>query len=324
MKRIMNILAACFAEVLPTMAQVDIAALDDTEQHAAVPAADAECNAEQSERYEVVRPKLTREILAESERESEAARIIDLPMGSNPMSKIDMAMPFGFHSPWGYGGPGIWSLHEGLNVDVGFSVTSGLGKNRIKGAGFGEHIAAAYAMPFGKDKRWIGAFGVYADRLDWGGYSRTEAGVSGVLGYHVNDWCNVYVYGSYNFVPGRDNGAANPYAYSYACSPYGYPFGYGGYPYGCGYDPFGYGYGCGYGYGNPYGPYANLRGRIGGAAEFKIGDSSYFRISAEYSVYDRNNHMPGFFQPPMPEPADKPYGVNDAPVSKGRGSNGRR
>ena len=50
-----------------------------------------------------------------------------------------------------------WVLHEGFNAEVGMSVSASFGKNRRKGVGFGEHLALAYAMPFGKDKRWIGA-----------------------------------------------------------------------------------------------------------------------------------------------------------------------
>lgn len=319
-KRIVYILLSVFSMATSAMAQVETTPS----------AVDFNDTAEQ-ELSEEVRPKLTHEILAEARRESENARVIDLPMGSNPLSRIDMAPSYAFHSPWGMGyhPGGIWSLHEGFNAEVGFSVTGSFGSNRIKGAGFGEHIAAAYAMPFGKNKRWMGALGVYADRLDWGGYSRTEAGVSGVLGYHVNDWCNLYVYGSYNFVPGRDNGP-NPYAYSYACGPYGYPYGYGYMPYGYGYG-YPYGYGMGYGcyapygcYYDPYGPYANLKGRIGAAAEFKIGESGHLTISVEHSVYESNNMMLPMAPPPAPEASNKAFGINDSPNYSGRGGNVRR
>lgn len=210
--------------------------------------------------------KLTRELLEEQRRDSVAAHLIDMPIGTSPMSRIDM-MP-SYTVPWAFGGPGVWSLHEGLNAEVGFSVSGSFGKNRIKGAGFGEHFAAAYAMPLTKDKRWVGAFGVYADRLDWGTYRRTEAGIAGIIGYNVNDWCNLYVYGTYNFVPGQNNCGPNPFAYGR---------GYYGY------------YGCG-GYGM-WDPYANLKARIGAAAQFKLSEKASITLSFEHDIYD-NNPLP--------------------------------
>lgn len=328
MKRIANIFFVALTMALPAVAQVSVSQPEGTSASDKVVLAttieeltDEEMNAIAEEAAN--RPRLTYEILAEEQRRSEAERTVAiLPIGSR-LSRLDMETPFYYHNPWTLGGPSTMALHEGLNVEVGFSVSSSLGSNRMKGAGFGEHIAAAYAMPFGTKSRWMGAFGVYADRLDWGGYNRTEAGISGLIGYRVNDWCNLYVYGQYNFVPGRDSGP-NPYAYSYAsCSPfgYGYPYGYGyGYPYGCGYGyPYGYGYDP---YCSPYGPYANLKGRIGAAAEFKIGESGHLTISVEHSVYDNGNMWP-VAPPPMVEPYDVPFSASDAPNSMSRGGNRR-
>ena len=110
-----------------------------------------------------------------------------------------------------------WVLHEGFNAEVGMSVSASFGKNRRKGAGFGEHLAMAYAMPFGKDKRWVGAVGVYAARRDWGSWNQTEAGIAGLLGYRAADWCNLYVYGAYNFVPGGQHYGRYPYEGWYGC-----------------------------------------------------------------------------------------------------------
>lgn len=253
----------------------------------------------------VVRPKLTRELLDDARRDDEAAYLVDLPLGRSSLADIDRMPTYTFFHPWSLGCPTTWRLHEGFNAEVGFSVSGNFGKNRIKGVGFGEHFAAAYAMPFGKDKRWIGAIGLYADRLDWGVYHRTEAGVAGVLGYSVNNWCNLYVYGAYNFVPGIDNGP-NPYALRYPC--------WGG----SGYMGYG-GYGCGY----PFDPYANLRGRIGGAAEFKIGNAASITVAFEHDFYDK---APAAL-PVMPHHPDnhvKPLNVNDSPNSAGRGGNLRR
>lgn len=298
-KRIINILPLLFAAVPVTAAQVDNDTISDN----------------------VVRPRLAHDILAEEQRESESALLVELPMGRSMRSQLDMAPSYAYTSPWAHGaGPGYWRLHEGFNAEVGFSVTGAFGKGSPKGAGFGEHIAAAYAMPFGRDKRWIGALGVYADRLDWGGYNRTEAGVSGMLGYHVNDWMDLYVYGSYNFIAGQDSGP-NPYAYAYG--PWGYsPYGYGGYG-AWGYGGYGYGpYACGYG---PYGydPYGNLRARVGAAAQFKLGEHGHMTIAFEYRDYDNRTNVWPVAAPPVSAPNNAPFGVNDSPNSAGRGGNAR-
>ena len=164
-----------------------------------------------------------------------------------------------------------WVLHEGFNAEVGMSVSASFGKNRRKGAGFGEHLAMAYAMPFGKDKRWVGAVGVYAARSDWGAWNQTEAVIAGLLGYRAADWCNLYVYGTYNFVPGGQHYGRYPYDGWYGC--------YGG-PWGNAWNT------C------PYDPYANLRGRIGAAAEFKIGRNASISVAFEHDFYDNTHHMP--------------------------------
>lgn len=236
--------------------------------------------------------KLTHELLAEARRDSAAVRIIDLPLAGSPASRLDMMPAAAFYgpwvAPWGVGGPYAWSLHEGFNARVGFSVSAGLGKHRPKGAGFGEHFAAAYAVPFGKDKRWIGALGVYADRLDWGSYHRTEAGIAGIIGYSVNDWCNLYAYGAYNAIPGHASGP-NPFALRYG----------------------GLGYGCGpWGYGACLDPYANLRGRVGVAAEFKVSPSFSFSVGFEHDFYDSPNIVP-VVSSPRQAPAGRPFSVSD-------------
>ena len=164
-----------------------------------------------------------------------------------------------------------WVLHEGFNAEVGMSVSASFGKNRRKGAGFGEHLAMAYAMPFGKDKRWVGAVGVYAARSDWGAWNQTEAGIAGLLGYRAADWCNLYVYGTYNFVPGGQHYGRYPYEGWYGC---------------CG-GPWGSAWST-----SPYDPYANLRGRIGAAAEFKIGRNASISVAFEHDFYDNTHHMP--------------------------------
>lgn len=266
------------------------------------------------------RPRLAHDILAEEQHDAEGSVLVDLPMGRSMSSQLDMLPSYSCTSPWTRGaGLGYWRLHEGLNAEVGFSVSGAFGKGSPQGVGLGEHIAAAYAMPFGKDKRWIGAFGISADRLDWGGYNSTTVGLNGLLGYHVNDRVNLYVWGTYNFVT-RQSGGPNPYAYAYG--PWGYsPWGYGGYA--------GWGYG-GYGYGPyGYGPYgydlnANLRSRIGAAAEFKLGDRSSMTVSFEYSRYEDPFGFAPFVSSPCPKADNVPFGLMDSPNSSGRGGNGRR
>lgn len=289
-------LLTAFAVALPAAAQSNVAVEPEEEELVTT-----------YEPIENERPRLSHEILDDERRDEEAARLVDLPLGSSPLSRLDMAPAFGFYSPWALGSPTAWTLHEGFNAEVGFSVSASFGKNRIKGVGFGEHLAAAYAMPFGKDKRWIGAIGVYADRLDWGSYNRMEAGIAGILGYNVNDWCNLYVYGAYNFVPGFDSGP-NPYASRFAFGPYGC---YGGYsPYGC--------------YGGPFDPYANLRGRIGAAAEFKVGRAASITVAFEHDFYDTNCSPLPVVPPPTADQQKKPFNVYDPQNSTGRGGNGRR
>lgn len=248
----------------------------------------------------IAAPKLSREILEEARRDSAATRIIDLPLATSPYSRIDMMPAMAFYSPWAYGGPAAWSLHEGFNASVGFSVSAGIGKHRPKGAGFGEHFAAAYAMPFGKDKRWIGAVGVYADRLDWGSYRRVEAGLAGILGYNVNDWCNLYVYGAYNFVPGRD---ASMGSGRFGPNPFALRYPYGGMM----------------GYGHPFDPYDNLRGRIGAAAEFKVGRAAAITVAFERDFFDNRQLVP--IPPPIPDNTPRPFSPGDTPKSAGRGGN---
>lgn len=244
------------------------------------------------------RPKLTHEILEESRRDSVAAHLVDMPIGIDAVSRSVGGQRYDIYSPWALGAPGAWSLHEGWNATVGFSVTAGLGKHRPKGAGFGEHVAAAYATSFGKDKRWIGAIGLYANRFDWGNYRNTEAGIVGIIGYSVNDWCNLYAYGTYNFVPSTA-GCPNPYALRYSATPY-----------------------C-YGMHGPFDPYANLRGRIGAAAEFKIGNNAAISVAFEHDFYDNRPLLP-VAPPPVPDNNKRPFGVEDAPKSVGGGGNWRR
>lgn len=258
------------------------------------------CAAPVAAQEDASRPKLAHEILEESRRDSQSARLIDMPVGTDSISRDVCDRQYLIYSPWALGGPAAWSLHEGLNASVGFSVTAGLGKHRPKGAGFGEHFAAAYATSFGKEKRWVGVLGLYANRFDWGSYHGTEAGFAGILGYNVNEWCNLYAYGTYNFVPRSD----------YGLHPCALRYGWGGYP-------------MGYGSCTPFGPYGQLRGRIGAAAEFKIGSHAAISIAVERDFYDQRQALP-VAPPPVPDNNKRPFGVADVPNSAGGGGNWHR
>lgn len=199
------------------------------------------------------RPRLLPEIQTAERCDSATIRLIDTPLESDSLSQAASFRPLVLCTPWSLGGPGMWSLHEGLNANVGFSVSVGLGKHSPSGAGFGEHFAAAYATPFGKDKRWVGALGFYVNRLDWDRFHNTEAGVAGLLGYRVNDRCSVYAYGTYNFLPDLSHGP-NPYVMRYGAYPGGWGTAY------------------------PFDPYSQLRSSIGAAVEFKLGDDAFWSL----------------------------------------------
>lgn len=204
------------------------------------------------------RPLLTHEILAAAAADTTAL----------PDEACDVALPLDpARAPW--------ALHEGLNAEVGMSVSASFGKNRRKGVGFGEYLTLAYAKPFGKDKRWMGAAGLYVSRADWGRWHQTEAGIAGMLGYRVNDWCNLYAYGAFNLAPGGQYGGCYPYG--------GYCGGVGGL-WG-GWDAY------------PYDPYARLRGKVGAAVEFKVGRNVAIGVAFEHGFYEDNR---------LPVPPAKP------------------
>ncbi len=89
---------------------------------------------------------------------------------------------------------GDWQLHSGLNAQLGTSVTVGFGKHSPRGAGIGTHAAFLYAVPFGQ--RFSVAAGVGTETLDWGRMKIRNAELMGVAAYKVNDFVNVYAYGS--------------------------------------------------------------------------------------------------------------------------------
>ena len=58
-------------------------------------------------------------------------------------------------------------------------------------------MALTYALPL--NKHWSLAAGLYADHLNWDGNNMTNAGVSALLSYQVNEKLCLYAYGEKNF-----------------------------------------------------------------------------------------------------------------------------
>ena len=149
-------------------------------------------------------------------------------------------------SPWWSGLYGAaWQLHPGFNAQFSLSASFGLGKHS-HGVGFGQSAAFAYALPL--NDRLSFAAALYADNMDWGAYHLTDVGVGGVVAYRATDYLNLYGYVTKSFLP-RDSRRA-----------------------GLLYAPWGL-----------YGPYGeDFTTRIGGMAEFKIGESATISVSVEH------------------------------------------
>lgn len=100
--------------------------------------------------------------------------------------------------PLYWGGWNNWSLHSGLNVNVGASVFAQFGKNAYHGAGFSQNISAMYATPLTKHLSM--AVGGYFNNTFWMNRSFRDAGLSAVLGYKFNDHWEAYLYGQKSIV----------------------------------------------------------------------------------------------------------------------------
>lgn len=147
-------------------------------------------------------------------------------------------------------GMGWWPLHEGLNAQVELSLSTGFGHHRLRGVGFGQSTALAYAVPL--NERFSVAAGLYAMHMDWDGISRTQGGVAAALCYRLTDRVNLYAYGSKAFTP--DTGLLRYPLYHAATL----------------YAPW---------------PYVIPRERIGAMAEFKIGEAATIAVSVEHHKY---------------------------------------
>ena len=86
-----------------------------------------------------------------------------------------------------------WDLHRGLNMNLGGSVFTGIGKHAPSGAGFAQNFSGMYAVPF--SEKLSLAFGGYFLNANWGGLNLRDAGLNAVLGYRFNERWEGYVYG---------------------------------------------------------------------------------------------------------------------------------
>ena len=105
--------------------------------------------------------------------------------------------------PIGYGLMGYhnWDLHKGMNLSLGASVFTGFGKYAPSGTGFAQNASGMYAWPI--TDRLSFAAGVYLLNATWGGLNLRDTGVSGVLGYRLNERWEGYLYGQKSLIKPR-------------------------------------------------------------------------------------------------------------------------
>lgn len=104
-------------------------------------------------------------------------------------------MTYPYDGWWGFNN---WTLHKGLNVNLGASVFAALGKGAPQGAGFAQDLSMMYALPL--TKRLTLAIGGWVSNAYWAHDRFTDAGVSAVLGYKFDEHWEAYVYGRKSLV----------------------------------------------------------------------------------------------------------------------------
>lgn len=120
---------------------------------------------------------------------------LHLPTLDNLGQVWSARMPF-FRPGWS-----TWDLHQGLNVSIGASVFASFGKHAPHGAGFGQSIAAMYAMPL--TSKLSMAVGGYFNNLLWDHDTYRSAGLSAVLGYRFDDHWEAFLYGQKSIMETR-------------------------------------------------------------------------------------------------------------------------
>ena len=178
MKRIVHILLAAAVSSVSTMAQTNSSALLPREEDGA---------------------RVT-SLLAGQEGDLRSS-IAPLPSDSLHLPLLDWRgqmlpamLPFrGWSS-----GIGSWSLHEGLNMNLGTSVFGSWGGSKYLGTGFTQDVSMMYAMPL--TGKLSVAVGGYFSNMFFARESYRSAGLSGVLSYRFNDHWEAYVYGQKSLV----------------------------------------------------------------------------------------------------------------------------
>lgn len=181
-----------------------------------------------------------------------------LPVASTPtwdvcapaaFTPFDMAAPgfSGCHPLAGCYDTSWWRLHQGLNASLSMSVTAAFGRGAPRGVGFGQSAAFAYALPL--TQKLSLAAGIYAHNMDWGRWHHTDVGVSAALCYKATDRVNVYGYVTRRFMP-------RPGGVRFSLAPTAVPS-------------------------HPYFPLP-FTTRIGGMAEFKIGENAMIQVGVEH------------------------------------------
>ena len=112
-----------------------------------------------------------------------------------------------------------WELHKGLNAELGMSLTTGLGQGRMKGVGFGQHGALAYAMPL--SRKLAAAAGLYASHLQWGSHQITNVGLAAIVAYEWSERCTLYAYATHQLNKPRPGRPVHPMAFDWGQSSLG-------------------------------------------------------------------------------------------------------
>ncbi len=115
-----------------------------------------------------------------SEADERGVDTLNLPRLTSYGTVPLMSYPY---QSWGF--LDSWSLHKGLNVNLGASVFAAFGKGAPSGAGFAQDVALMYALPL--SKRLTLALGGWVEHCMWSGEQFTDGGISAVLGYRFND-----------------------------------------------------------------------------------------------------------------------------------------
>ena len=101
--------------------------------------------------------------------------------------------------PYYFGGSwSNWRLHEGLNLSLGASIFSQIGKHAYGGVGFTQNLSAQYATAL--SPKLSLAVGGYLDNMYWANSTFRDAGLTAVLGYKFDEHWEGYLYAQKSIV----------------------------------------------------------------------------------------------------------------------------